>query len=143
MPSLNRASPLALGAALWALADLVHAQAAASAVPIPFKPEADTNSPGLGQWVAVVLGCLVLLAVLLVVLRTQRLHLPRWRGAPSGTLSVLEQTSLNATTRLVAVRYQNRHLLLAVGPGFVSCLRDDTASEAPSHPPASPSEGQT
>ena len=142
MPSLNWASPLALGVALLALADRVQAQAAASAVAIPFKPDTDPHSPGPSQWLAVLLGCVVLLAVLLALLRKHKLPLLHWRGATSGTLNVLEQTSLNASTKLVAVRYQDRRLLLAVGPGFVSCLRDDTADEALAHQPARPSEVQ-
>ena len=112
-----------LNGAAAAPSEVIGASAPASS-PIPFKPTAQLEAPGLGEgwWVAIL--CLVVLAVLALWLRRRAGGLPRFRPGPRA-ISVLESTRLGERMRLSVVRYRGREMLIGHGDQNAIVLADD------------------
>lgn len=124
-----------LACALACGAGLVQAQEAAPH--IPFKTDQSAELPGASQWLLAVLGCVILLAVLLKVVR----HLGgrqtwNWRAGvgKQSAVAVLERTQLTANSQLVVARYRDRELLMVVGQNFATCIRDEPVAMAVQSP---------
>ncbi len=124
----SRLATAGLGIALWAAVGMAWGQASAPA--IPFRSAVTGDLPDPQQWLLAVLGCVLLLAALIFVIRRFGSRLPQLIAQQRHT-KVLERTPLAHGAQLVVVEYGERRLLLSVTSSGGTCLRDDPVSAVP------------
>jgi flagellar biogenesis protein FliO len=122
---------------------IAHAQEAASAPALAFKPVSESTLPGPQQWAVATLACLLALLVAVWWLRKQggRLH-KTWGTRQDRLVVVVERTPITPQTHLLVVDHGDERLLLSVGPAGTQLItrhqRPSVVAAQPSAPSSPP-----